>query len=443
MSKCLSVRKKYYLHTFYMFYIHKEKRYNMHMQHETMKVSYSAVHPGTEATEIFFYDECSNAFNNLSKPDEIKAYDGSVIRTEEIRRIYVTDTNVAALPAVSAFLKNVTGAAAGNTAISSEAESTGASTSADSSSVTAGSSVCVILPAGEQAKTIENVLKIVSAAIDAGMTRTSVFTGIGGGVITDMTAMAASLFKRGARLELVPTTLLAMVDASIGGKTGCDYESYKNMIGTFFPARRIYMATEFLKFLPESEFRSGLAEVVKTAMLYAPKLFQIVKDQKADIDARNSDVLMQLVLRSARAKAAVVERDLMEKGERKQLNLGHTFGHALETCAGLGVVPHGDAVAWGCARALELSTRLGLTEDASYRDEVFTLLESYGWSVEPQHPALSSLKLSREETAARLLGAMRNDKKNTDKGICCVLQREMNSTVVQEVKDDDILAVLS
>lgn len=392
------------------------------MQHEMMKVSYSAVHPGTEATQIFFYDECSNVFSELAKPEEVRAYDGSLIRTEKLRRVYVTDTNVAALPAVRAFLESVT-----------DPDGTG----------NAEGSVCVILPAGEQAKTIDNVLKIVSAAIDAGMTRTSVFTGIGGGVITDMTAMAASLFKRGARLELVPTTLLAMVDASIGGKTGCDYESYKNMIGTFFPARRIFMATEFLKFLPESEFRSGLAEVVKTAMLYAPKLFQIVKDQKADIDARDNDVLMQLVLRSARSKAGVVERDLMESGERKQLNLGHTFGHALETCAGLGVVPHGDAVAWGCARALELSTRLGLTEDASYKDEVFALLESYGWSVEPQHPALSSLKLSREETATRLLGAMRNDKKNTSKGICCVLQREMNSTVVQEVKDDDILAVLA
>lgn len=398
------------------------------MQHEVMKISYSAVHPGTDATELFFFDECRNVFDELSRPEELRAYDGSVIRTENVRRVYVTDTNVAAIPAVHAFLEQTTGVSAGGPG---------------TYSVSDGSAVCVILPSGEQAKTIDNVLKIVSAAIDAGMTRTSVFTGIGGGVITDMTAMAASLFKRGARLELVPTTLLAMVDASIGGKTGCDYENYKNMIGTFFPARRIYMATEFLKYLPAGEFRSGLAEVVKTAMLYAPKLFQIVKDNKADIDARDGDVLMQIVLRSSRAKAAVVERDLMESGERKQLNLGHTFGHALETCAGLGVVPHGDAVAWGCARALELSTRLGLTEDASYKDEVFALLESYGWSVEPQHPALSALKLSREETAARLLGAMRNDKKNTNKGICCVLQREMNSTVVQEVKDDDILAVLA
>lgn len=393
------------------------------MQHETMNVSYSSVHPGAETTEIFFYDEFANVFNALTQKKEVRAYDGSLIRTEEVRRIYVTDTNVASLPAVRSFLDSVS--------------------AKDSGSDSSGGSVTVILESGEKAKTIENVLKIVSAAINADMTRSSVFTGIGGGVITDMTAMAASLFKRGAGLELVPTTLLAMVDASIGGKTGCDYESYKNMIGTFYPARRIYMATEFLKSLPESEFRSGLAEVVKTAMLYAPKLFQIVKDQKADVEERNSDVLMQLVLRSARSKAAVVERDLMESGERKQLNLGHTFGHALETCAGLGVVPHGDAVAWGCARALELSTRLGLTEDASYKDEVFAVLESYGWSTEPQHPALSALGLSREETAARLLSAMRNDKKNTGKGICCVLQREMNSTVVQEVKDEDILAVLS
>lgn len=383
------------------------------MQHESMNVTYSAVHPGTEATQIFFYDDCNSVFTELRKQKQILAYDGSLIKTEDVRRVYVTDTNVASLPQVRAFLDAIP-----------------------------STSVCVIIKAGEDEKTIDNVLKIVSAAIEADMTRTSVFTGIGGGVITDMTAMAASLFKRGAGLELVPTTLLAMVDASIGGKTGCDYENYKNMIGTFYPARRIYMATEFLKSLPASEFRSGLAEVVKTAMLYAPKLFQILKEQKADIDSRNNDVLMQIVLRSARSKAVVVERDLMEKGDRKQLNLGHTFGHALETCAGLGAVPHGDAVAWGCARALELSDRLHITEDDSWRNEVFAILESYGWCTEPQHPSLSKLGLSREDTAKKLLAAMRNDKKNANQAICCVLQREMNSTVVQEVCDEDILAVL-
>lgn len=384
------------------------------MQHESMKIPYSAVHPGTEATEIFFHTECSSVFEKLSKGREILAYDGSFLKTEEVRRIYVTDTTVAALPQVHQFLESIP-----------------------------DSSVSIVLEAGEKAKTVENVLKIVTTAIEAGMTRTSVFTGIGGGVITDMTAMAASLFKRGAGLELVPTTLLAMVDASIGGKTGCDFQNYKNMIGTFYPAARIYMATEFLQSLPEKEYRSGLAEVVKMAMLYAPKLFQILTDQKADVDRRDPETLMNMVLRSARSKASVVERDLMESGERKQLNLGHTFGHALETCAGLGVVTHGDAVAWGCARALELSKRLGLTEDDSWKNDVFALLESYGWSTAPQHPALEKLGLTRKETAEKLLSAMKNDKKNKDKNICCVLQREMNSTVVTEVSDEDILAVLS
>ncbi|MBQ0166538.1 MAG: 3-dehydroquinate synthase [Treponema sp.] len=384
------------------------------MQHESMKIPYSAVHPGTEATEIFFYNDCKDVFETLKKGREVLAYDGSFLRTEEIRRVYVTDTNVAALPQVHQFLESIP-----------------------------DSSVSIVLDAGEEAKTFENVLKIVTKAIDAGMTRTSVFTGIGGGVITDMTAMAASLFKRGAGLELVPTTLLAMVDASIGGKTGCDFQNYKNMIGTFYPASRIFMATEFLQFLPEKEYKSGLAEVVKMAMLYAPKLFMILSEQKDAVDRRDPETLMDMVLRSSRSKAAVVERDLMESGERKQLNLGHTFGHALETCAGLGVVTHGDAVAWGCARAMELSCRLGLTEDDSWKNDVFALLERYGWCTEPQHPALSALKLSREETAARLLAAMKNDKKNKDKNICCILQREMNSTVIQDVKDEDILAVLA
>ena len=182
---------------------------------------------------------------------------------------------------------------------------------------------------------------------------------------------------RGAQLELVPTTLLAMADAAIGGKTGVDFGNYKNCIGTFYPAQKIHIAVSALEALPESEFRSGLAEVFKTALLYAPKLFQIMAEKRDAVLSRDGELLLEVVKRCVQAKAHVVERDLRESGERMYLNLGHTFGHALESVAGFGEVSHGDAVAWGIARALELGKRLGIT-DPGYIADVIPVLESYG-----------------------------------------------------------------
>ena len=136
---------------------------------------------------------------------------------------------------------------------------------------------------------------IVKTALESGLQRGSIFVGIGGGVICDMTAFASSIFKRGAGLELVPTTLLAMVDAAVGGKTGCDFENYKNMIGTFYPASRLHVFGDFLQSLPESEYRSGLAETLKTALLYAPKLFHILQTQKEDVMERTPELIRQII----------------------------------------------------------------------------------------------------------------------------------------------------
>lgn len=295
----------------------------------------------------------------------------------------------------------------------------------------------VVLEPGEDHKNLESVEKILKAALNAGLGRDSLFIGFGGGVITDMTAFAASLYMRGAKLELVPTTLLSMVDASVGGKTGIDYGNAKNCVGTFYPASMIRVSVSLLAGLPEAEFRSGLAEVVKTALLFAPKLFQILQERREEILSRDSDLLLEVVKRCVQAKARVVERDLREAGERMYLNLGHTFGHALESVAGFGKISHGDAVAWGISRALSLGVRLGIT-DPEYRSEVLPVLESYGWFTGPVHPVLAGTSGGKE-----LLQAMKNDKKKKDGAVRFILQREMNSTLAETVSDTDVLAVLS
>ncbi len=304
----------------------------------------------------------------------------------------------------------------------------------------------VVIQAGEKEKTLANVERILKAALDAGLARDSLFVGFGGGVITDITAFAASLYMRGAAVELVPTTLLAMADAAIGGKTGIDFDNFKNCVGTFYPAQKIHISMPVLASLSEAEFRSGLAEVFKTALLYAPKLFQILTERREEVLARDEVLLAELVKRCVQAKARVVERDLRETGERMYLNLGHTFGHALESVAGFGTITHGEAVAWGIARALELGRRLGIT-DAEYIAEVIPVLEAYGWSSAPVHPVIAA-RISEgittaEDNARALLSAIKNDKKKKDGNIRFVLQREINSTLVSEVADSEVLAVLS
>lgn len=346
-----------------------------------------------------------------------------------LNRIFVTDSTIITLPALKMLAKEFS--------ISEQALSAGIP---PRSVFRKGDNTLVILGAGESYKTIENVLFIIQTALESGLQRSSVFVGIGGGVICDMTAFASSIFKRGAKLELVPTTLLAMVDAAVGGKTGCDFDNFKNMIGTFYPAKRLHVFSDFLQTLPPEEYRSGLAETLKTALLYAPKLFHIMQNQKDEVLARETDLVRQIIRRCVIAKASIVEKDLTETGLRMQLNLGHTFAHALETTAGLGAIPHGDAVAWGIGRALELSVNLGLC-DQEYKDEVDQVLESYGWCKTAYHPVLEG-KVSPEDANIILLSAMKKDKKNSSASVRFVLQREINSTVIQEVPDHEILAVL-
>ena len=388
------------------------------MTQDIFTIQYPQISVGTEKTDILFY--------NSPELDSLMSF---LSPNDGLNRIFVTDSTIISLPSLKVLAKDFL--------ISAEALSTGIP---PRSVFRRGNNTLVILGAGESFKTIENVLFIIQTALESGLQRSSVFVGIGGGVICDMTAFASSIFKRGAKLELVPTTLLAMVDAAVGGKTGCDFDSFKNMIGTFYPAKRLHVFSDFLQTLPPEEYRSGLAETLKTALLYAPKLFHIMQNQKDEVLARETDLVRQIIRRCVIAKASIVEKDLTETGLRMQLNLDHTFAHALETTAGLGAIPHGDAVAWGIGRALQLSVNLGLCEE-EYRQEVDQVLESYGWCRTAYHPVLEG-KVSPEEAGDVLLSAMKKDKKNSNATVRFILQREINSTVIQEVPDDKILAVL-
>ena len=310
------------------------------MTQDIFTIQYPPVPAGTERTDILFYGptDCDNLLSLLAPSDGQP-------------RILVTDSTVISLPAMHSVAKGFCVPAASPRQADQEPASQDlAACIPGGTTYRKGADTLLVLEPGEGHKTIENVLAIVRTSLDCGLQRSSTFVGIGGGVICDMTAFAASIFKRGARLELVPTTLLAMVDAAVGGKTGCDFDSYKNMIGTFYPASRIHILGDFLQSLPESEYRSGLAETLKTALLYAPKLFSILQNQREQVMGRDPELVRQIIRRCVIAKASIVEKDLTETGLRMQLNLGHTFGHAIEKCADF-TVPHGFGVGIGMAIA--------------------------------------------------------------------------------------------
>lgn len=389
------------------------------MQFEEKDIAYPPVHPGTDRTFIRFYG---------GEPDLNSIFYSSEEENSP-QRIFVTDTNVASLKQMQPFVNFFRGENYSQPKIENGFIGT------------RGKDVLLILGSGEPFKTIESVLAICKAAIDSNAKRSAVFTGIGGGVITDMTAFAASIFKRGATCELVPTTLLSMVDAAIGGKTGCDFDSYKNMIGSFFPAQKIHIIPSFIQSLPENEYRSGMAEVVKTALLYSKELFEKLASKPEILQNRKDPLVEEMIKICVNAKAAVVEQDLTEKNIRMQLNLGHTFGHALETRAGLGKVSHGDAVAWGMARAAELSKKIGLCTE-NYVQTVKSALSSFGWETQPMHSALNGKFASEKEAALSLFEAMKKDKKNASNKVRFVLQEDVGETVITEVDERDVLSVL-
>jgi 3-dehydroquinate synthase len=300
-----------------------------------------------------------------------------------------------------------------------------------------------VLAGGEAAKGWQAAEAVIGAARGAGLSRDGWFIGVGGGVVTDLTAFAASVYMRGARLALYPTTLLAMADAAVGGKTGFDLFGLKNLVGTFRPADAVFMAGTALAGLPVCEWLSGFAEVVKTAVIGDGGLLGLIEAQAGTLAAGPANpecaaLVPELVARCVAVKGRIVEADPEETGtERALLNLGHTYGHALEAVAGLGVVAHGAAVAWGMARACALGRGLGLTP-ADRADRIVRLLGRYGYAVGPVHPALSA---APADAAGRLLAAMQGDKKRQDGRLRFVVPTADGAELCR-AEDDRILKTL-
>lgn len=288
----------------------------------------------------------------------------------------------------------------------------------------------VVLDAGEEHKEWRSVDKILRGAVSGEVGRDGVFVGCGGGVVCDIVGFAAAIYMRGCSVVLVPTTLLAMVDAAFGGKTGIDFDGYKNMVGSFHPAMELRIAVEFLATLSERDYRSGLAEVLKHSLLERSGLRSLLTDRRAAVLQRDGDLMRGVVEDALAVKARVVGRDFRETGERAHLNLGHTFGHALESVTDFSFT-HGEAVAWGIDKALRTGVRLGET-DPAYAAEVTSLLEAYGFE-------LGNLP----GKAPELLAAMRQDKKKRRGRVRFVLQRGWGETYLSEVDDEVVLAALS
>ena len=279
----------------------------------------------------------------------------------------------------------------------------------------------VVLPDGERFKTLEVLNRIFDALLEARCDRKTTLIALGGGVIGDLTGFAAACYQRGVPFIQMPTTLLAQVDSSVGGKTGVNHPLGKNMIGAFHQPRGVIIDTDTLNSLPDRELSAGLAEIIKYGLIRDREFFTWLEANMDNLRKRDPEALSYAIERSCRNKAEVVEKDEKEFGVRATLNLGHTFGHAIETGLGYGEWLHGEAIAAGMVMAADLSRRLGwITEADAARIE--KLIKRAGLPTRP--PA--SLD------ASRILGLMSVDKKVRDGKMHLVLLRSIGKAVVTD-----------
>ena len=297
----------------------------------------------------------------------------------------------------------------------------------------AGAPAALRVDAEEADKDWGTVARVIDAAHRAGLDRGASVTALGGGVLCDVVAFAASVYLRGVRLVLIPTTLVAMVDAAVGGKTGIDYEGRKNLIGSFYPAAEVVVWPGALASLPPRQLAAGMAEVVKTALLGDPGLVELLERDGFAAVTGGAAAACAVVRRCVQVKGRIVAADPTERtGLRDVLNLGHTFAHALEAVTGFGPWNHGEAVAWGIARAMDLGVHLGETPPA-YRERVLALLESLRFR----------LRVGSQAPPAALVEAMAADKKRRGGQLRFVLQRGVGDTFVRPVERAEVLRVLA
>ena len=284
-----------------------------------------------------------------------------------------------------------------------------------------------ILPDGEAHKTLATASRVLDALVEARLNRDCAVLALGGGVVGDIAGFAAACYQRGVDFVQLPTTLLAQVDSSVGGKTGVDHPGGKNLIGAFHQPVAVIADTDTLGTLPDRELAAGIAEVIKYGLVGDGDFLSWIESNLDRLLARDPGALVHAIRRSCECKAAIVSRDELEQGERALLNLGHTFGHAIETGAGYGQWLHGEAVAAGMAMAAEMSRRLGWLGAADVA-RVRELLGRAGLPVDPP-------RFGRE----RMLGLMRMDKKVKAGRIRLVLLERLGRAICTADYPDEAL----
>ncbi|MGL5032180.1 MAG: 3-dehydroquinate synthase, partial [Microcystaceae cyanobacterium] len=297
--------------------------------------------------------------------------------------------------------------------------------------IQSGFSVTVhLIPAGEPYKNLDSIAQIYDKAVSDRLERSSTMVALGGGVIGDMTGFAAATWLRGINFVQVPTTLLAMVDASIGGKTGVNHPQGKNLIGAFYQPRLVYIDPLVLKTLPEREFRAGMAEVIKYGIIWDRDLFEQLEaapDLKS-LDALGDRLLETIITRSCQAKVDVVSQDEKEGGLRAILNYGHTLGHAVESLTGYSQLNHGEAVGIGMVAAGKIAVKLGLwTQSDCDRQDL--LIQKMGLPTE----------IPPELNLDAILDTLQTDKKVKAGKVCFILPRAIGEVIITDEVTESVL----
>lgn len=288
----------------------------------------------------------------------------------------------------------------------------------------------IVLPDGEEEKNWASLMRVFDVLLQEKCDRKTTLIALGGGVIGDLTGFAAATYMRGVPFIQVPTTLLAQVDSSVGGKTGINHPLGKNMIGAFYQPQAVIADTETLNTLPARELSAGLAEVIKHGAIIDAPFFDWIEANMSKLVSRDASALAYAIQRSCEIKADVVRQDEREGGLRAILNFGHTFGHAIEAGLGYGEWLHGEAVGCGMVMAADLSHRLGFI-DATTKDRMVAVVKAAGLPV-----------VAPDLGADRWIELMQVDKKNEGGQIKFILIRPLGTAVIMPVPQDALLQTL-
>lgn len=300
----------------------------------------------------------------------------------------------------------------------------------------------ITIPAGEESKSYTELSRICNHMLEHNIHRNDLIIAFGGGVVGDLAGFAASILLRGVSFIQIPTTILSQIDSSVGGKTGINTGYGKNLIGSFYQPKAVFIDTSLLKTLHKREILAGYAEMVKYGLINKPDFFQWLCDYGQDVVSGKEGALIHAISESVNAKAEIVEKDEKEtSGLRMLLNLGHTFGHAIETCMHYQNILHGEAVAIGICQAMELSMKLGYLSSEEYELVIQHFLD-IGLPTKYTQALLSMA--DQEELAEKILAIMQKDKKNNANQLTFILMKGIGKAFVETgIHREDVASIVN